>query len=51
MNVCGGVNFEYYFLCVDNMLFGVGIKFLYNVMGLFGVVNGFDGDFCLGFFF
>lgn len=43
-NVCGGVNLEYYFSRVDNTLLGAGTKLPHNVMGLFGVANGFDGD-------
>lgn len=42
--VCGGINLEYYFSRVDNQKLGAGSKLPHNVMGLFGVANGFDGD-------
>jgi uncharacterized protein YbcC (UPF0753/DUF2309 family) len=42
--VCGGINLEYYFSRVDNENLGAGSKLPHNVMGLFGVVNGIDGD-------
>lgn len=42
--VCGGINLEYYFSRVDNQKLGAGTKLPHNVMGLFGVANGFDGD-------
>lgn len=42
--VCGGINLEYYFSCVDNNKFGAGSKLPHNVVGLFGVSNGIDGD-------
>ncbi len=42
--VCGGINLEYYFSRVDNEVFGAGTKLPHNVMGLFGVANGTDGD-------
>lgn len=42
--VCGGINLEYFFSRVDNMKFGAGSKLPHNVMGLFGVANGIDGD-------
>lgn len=42
--VCGGINLEYYFSRVDNMKLGAGTKLPHNVMGLFGVANGIDGD-------
>lgn len=42
--VCGGINLEYYFSRVDNEKFGAGTKLPHNVMGLFGVANGTDGD-------
>ncbi len=43
-SVCGGVNLEYYFSRVDNQKLGAGTKLPHNVMGLFGVANGIDGD-------
>jgi uncharacterized protein len=42
--VCGGINLEYFFSRVDNQKMGAGTKLPHNVMGLFGVANGFDGD-------
>ncbi len=42
--VCGGINLEYFFSRVDNYKLGAGTKLPHNVMGLFGVANGIDGD-------
>lgn len=42
--VCGGINLEYFFSRVDNQKLGAGTKLPHNVMGLFGVANGADGD-------
>lgn len=42
--VAGGINLEYYFSRVDNQKLGAGTKLAHNVMGLFGVANGIDGD-------
>lgn len=42
--VCGGINLEYYFSKVDQNNLGAGTKLPYNIMGLFGVANGTDGD-------
>ena len=42
--VCGGINLEYYFSRVDNENFGAGSKLPHNVVGLFGVANGVEGD-------
>jgi uncharacterized protein YbcC (UPF0753/DUF2309 family) len=42
--VCGGINLEYYFSRVDNHKLGAGTKLPQNVMGLFGLANGSDGD-------
>jgi uncharacterized protein YbcC (UPF0753/DUF2309 family) len=42
--VCGGINLEYYFSRVDNARLGAGTKLPHNVIGLFGVANGMDGD-------
>ena len=42
--VCGGINLEYYFSRVDNENFGAGSKLSHNVIGLFGVTNGIEGD-------
>lgn len=42
--VCGGINLEYYFSRVDNENFGSGSKLPHNVVGLFGLSNGVEGD-------
>jgi uncharacterized protein YbcC (UPF0753/DUF2309 family) len=42
--VCGGINLEYYFSRTDNETLGAGSKLPHNVVGLFGVANGTDGD-------
>ena len=42
--VCGGINLEYYFSRVDNQKLGAGTKLPHNVIGLFGVANGIEGD-------
>jgi uncharacterized protein len=42
--VCGGINLEYFFSRVDNLKLGAGTKLPHNVVGLFGVANGTDGD-------
>lgn len=42
--VTGGINLEYFFSRVDNQKLGAGTKLPHNVMGLFGVANGIDGD-------
>jgi uncharacterized protein YbcC (UPF0753/DUF2309 family) len=42
--VCGGINLEYYFSRTDHQRLGAGTKLPHNVMGLFGVANGADGD-------
>jgi uncharacterized protein len=42
--VCGGINLEYYFSRTDNHKLGAGTKVPHNVVGLFGVANGTDGD-------
>ncbi|MFM7727071.1 MAG: putative inorganic carbon transporter subunit DabA, partial [Flavobacteriales bacterium] len=42
--VCGGINLEYFFSRVDNQKLGAGTKLPHNVMGLFAVANGIDGD-------
>ncbi|MGZ3864387.1 MAG: YbcC family protein [Bacteroidia bacterium] len=42
--VCGGINLEYFFSRVDNQKLGAGTKLPHNVMGLFGVANGAEGD-------
>lgn len=46
--VCGGINLEYYFSRVDNYRLGAGTKLSHNVMGLFGVANGMEGDLLTG---
>ncbi len=42
--VCGGINLEYYFSRTDNEKLGAGSKLPHNVVGLFGVSNGIEGD-------
>lgn len=42
--VCGGINLEYYFSRVDTQNLGAGSKLPHNVVGLFGLSNGVDGD-------
>jgi hypothetical protein len=42
--VCGSTNLVYYFSRVDNQKLGAGSKLPHNVMGLFGLANGIDGD-------
>jgi uncharacterized protein YbcC (UPF0753/DUF2309 family) len=42
--VCGGINLEYYFSRVDQVKLGAGTKLPHNVIGLFGVANGVEGD-------
>lgn len=42
--VCGGINLEYFFSRTDNQKLGAGTKLPHNVMGLFGVANGIEGD-------
>jgi len=42
--VAGGINLEYFFSRVDNQKLGAGTKLPHNVMGLFAVANGIDGD-------
>ncbi|SFW25006.1 YbcC family protein [Nitrosovibrio sp. Nv17] len=42
--VMGGIDLEYFFSRTDNHKMGAGTKLPHNVMGLFGVANGSDGD-------
>ncbi len=42
--VCGGINLEYYFSRVDIQQLGAGTKLPHNVIGLFAVANGVEGD-------
>lgn len=42
--VCGGINLEYLFSCIDNSVYGAGTKLPHNVIGLLGVANGVEGD-------
>lgn len=42
--VCGGINLAYYFAKVDDQRFGSGSKLPHNIVGLFGVANGIEGD-------
>jgi len=42
--VCGGINLEYFFSRVDQYRLGAGTKLPHNVIGLYGVANGVEGD-------
>jgi uncharacterized protein len=42
--VCGGINLEYLFSRIDNVVYGAGSKLPQNVFSLIGVGNGVDGD-------
>jgi uncharacterized protein len=42
--VCGDINLAFLFSRVDNQKLGAGTKLPHNVMGLFGVANGIEGD-------
>lgn len=42
--VCGGINLEYFFSRVDNYRLGAGTKLPHNVIGLYAVANGVEGD-------
>lgn len=42
--VCGGIALEYYFSRVDQQRLGAGTKLPHNVVGLFAVANGTEGD-------
>ena len=42
--VCGGINLQYYWSKVDNEKLGAGTKLPHNVVGLFSVANGTEGD-------
>lgn len=42
--VCGGIALEYYFSRVDQQKLGAGTKLPHNVVGLFAVANGTEGD-------
>ncbi|MEZ5393249.1 MAG: DUF2309 domain-containing protein [Bryobacterales bacterium] len=42
--VCGGINLEYYFSCIDNEGYGCGTKLPHNVVSLLGVMNGHASD-------
>ena len=44
IGVCGGINLEYYFSRVDQQKLGAGTKLPHNVVGLFGLNTGVDGD-------
>lgn len=46
--VCGGINLEYYFSRVDNEKLGSGTKLSHNVVGLFALNNGVEGDLRIG---
>jgi uncharacterized protein len=42
--VCGGINLEYYFSRVDQHRLGSGSKLPHNVVGLFALNTGVEGD-------
>ncbi len=42
--VCGGINLEYFFSRIDQYRLGAGTKLPHNVIGLYGVANGVEGD-------
>lgn len=42
--VCAGISLEYYFSRVDQQALGSGTKLPHNVVGLFAVANGIEGD-------
>ncbi|NBX92421.1 MAG: DUF2309 domain-containing protein [Proteobacteria bacterium] len=42
--VCGGINLQYFWSKVDNEKLGAGTKLPHNVVGLFSVANGTEGD-------
>ncbi|MCA9165535.1 MAG: DUF2309 family protein, partial [Planctomycetales bacterium] len=44
IQVCGGINLEYYFSCIDNESYGCGTKLPHNVVGLLGMMNGHASD-------
>ncbi len=42
--VCAGINLEYYFSTVDNLVYGCGTKLPHNIASLLGVMDGAAGD-------
>jgi uncharacterized protein YbcC (UPF0753/DUF2309 family) len=42
--VCGGINLEYYYSRVDQEKLGAGTKLPHNIVGLFALNTGVDGD-------
>ncbi|MHB1079598.1 MAG: DUF2309 domain-containing protein [Prosthecobacter sp.] len=46
--VCHSINIDYYFSTVDNYVYGSGTKLPHNIIGLVGVMNGYQGDLCIG---
>jgi uncharacterized protein YbcC (UPF0753/DUF2309 family) len=42
------INMEYYFSCVDNMVYGSGSKVYHNVVGCLGVMSGNRSDLRIG---
>jgi uncharacterized protein YbcC (UPF0753/DUF2309 family) len=46
--VCYNINIDYYFSTVDNYVYGSGTKLPHNIIGLVGVMNGYQGDLRIG---
>lgn len=45
-----GINLEYYFSYVDNLVYGSGSKLPHNIVGLFGVMDGHASDLRTGLY-
>lgn len=48
LNVCGGINLQYYFSKVDPVNLSAGTKLPHNIVSLLGVSNGVEGDLRMG---
>lgn len=48
--VCGGINLEYYFSCVDPVGYGSGSKLPHNIASLLGVMEGAISDLRTGLY-
>jgi uncharacterized protein YbcC (UPF0753/DUF2309 family) len=48
--VCAGISLEYYFSCVDNVLYGSGSKLPHNLASLLGVMEGANSDLRTGLY-
>lgn len=48
--VCAGINLEYYFSCVDPVVYGSGSKLPHNVVSLLGVMEGSSSDLRTGLY-